>query len=52
MRVAGGAIAVVMAFVVGLSVLVAVVLDGTDGGLGPHQELVATGPIPAALDRT
>lgn len=42
-RVAGGAIAVVMAFVVGLSVLVAVVLDGTDGGLGPHQELVATG---------
>lgn len=44
-RVAGGAIAVVMAFVVGLSVLVAVVLDGTDDAQAATTSTSApTGP--------
>ena len=44
-RVAGGAIAVVMAFVVGLSILVAVVLDGTDDAQAATTSTSApTGP--------
>ena len=45
MRIAGGAIAVVMAFVVGLSVLVAGVLDGTDAAHAATTSTSApTGP--------
>lgn len=45
-RVAGGVIAVVMAFLVGLSVLVAVVLSGTDDA----QAATTSAPTPAGPD--